>query len=79
MIEVISITEARNSFLSIIKSVKENFKRYILTKHGRPEVIILNYQEYCRMRETLDLISNKKALDDFLSGIREIKNRQNKK
>jgi len=62
MIEAISITEARNSFLSIVKSVKENFKKYILTKHGKPEVIILNYQEYCRMKETLDLVSNKEEL-----------------
>jgi len=75
MIEAISITEARNSFLSIVRSVNENFKKYILTKHGKPKVIILNYQEYCRMKETLDLVSNKKTLDDFLSGVREIKNR----
>lgn len=79
MMEAISITEARNSFLSIVKNVKENFKKYILTRHGRPEVVILNYQEYSRMKETLDLISDKKALGDFLSGIQEIRKRQSGK
>jgi prevent-host-death family protein len=55
-IETISLTQARKEFLPLIKRVEDNLSKFVVTKQGKPVAVILSYEEYVRMVETLKLI-----------------------
>jgi len=60
MIEAIQITEARQCFLPLITKVEKEGYRFIVSKHGAPVAVVLNYAEYTRMIETLRLVGDLK-------------------
>ena len=71
MLEAISITEARKRFLPLINQVEEDLYRFMVTKHGKSVAVILNYEEYSRMVETLRLIEDKEVALEIRHGLAE--------
>jgi prevent-host-death family protein len=59
LLEAISITEARKDFLPLIDRVGGELYRFMITKHGKPVAVVVSYEEYSRMVETLKLIEDK--------------------
>jgi len=59
MVNTISIRELRPKLASIVKSVHERFDRYIITKRGRPEAVIIGIEDYESILETMDIQSDK--------------------
>ena len=63
--EAISATEAREQFLKMIKEASREFARFIITHRGKPEAVMLSFNEFEGWLETLDISENpswKKAL-----------------
>lgn len=59
------ITEARSRFLSLVKDAGEAFSRYVITYRGKPEAVMLGYDEFEGWLETLEISQSpswKKAL-----------------
>ncbi len=65
MLEVFSISNARNDFLPLINRVKGGFYSFMVTKHGRPVAVVLSYEEYSRMVETLKIIEDRELMHDI--------------
>jgi len=59
MVNTISIRELRPKLAGIVKSVHERFDRYIITKRGRPEAVIIGIEDYESILETMDIQSDK--------------------
>jgi antitoxin YefM len=55
MIEAISITEARQKFLPLLERIAAGAYRFMVTKHGKPVAVVVSYEDYERMVETLKL------------------------
>jgi antitoxin YefM len=55
MIEAISITEVRRKFLPLLERIAVGAYRFIVTKHGKPVAVVVSYEDYERMVETLKL------------------------
>ena len=69
LFEAIPLTEARKNFLPLIKQVGDEHHKFIITRQGRPVAVVLSYEEYTRMTETLRLIQEvKKGLTDVEQG-----------
>lgn len=69
------ITEARAKFLELVKKAGSVFERFIVTKKGRPEAVVMSYDEYEGWLETLDIMSDpqlakgiKEAQEDVKKG-----------
>lgn len=71
MIEAISITEARKNLLPLIDRVEYQLYRFMLTKHGRPVAVVISYEEYSRMAETLRLIEDRELAREIKQGSSE--------
>lgn len=71
MLEAISITEARKNFLPLIDRVEEGLYRFIVTKHGKPVAVVISYEEYSRMVETLRLIEDRGLAREIKQGSTE--------
>lgn len=72
MLEAISITEARKNFLPLIDRVENELYRFMVTKHGKPVAVIISYEEYSRMVETLRLIEDRELAHEIKQGAAEV-------
>jgi prevent-host-death family protein len=71
MLEAISITEARQNFLQLLSRIKSEPYRFMVTKHGKPIAVVLDYAEYSRMLETLKLLENHHWLKSLGHGLNQ--------
>ena len=62
MIKSISIRELRPNIARVISDIHEKFDRYIVNRHGRPEVVMLSVEDYESLIETIEIESDKKLM-----------------
>lgn len=67
------ITEVKKDILKIVKEAEESFKRFIVTKNGKPEVVIMGYDEYEGWLETLEIMNNRQILKNIKKADKEFK------
>ena len=53
-----SVSEARQKFLELVRESSEVFDRFVFTKKGKPEAVMLNYQDYQGLLETLEILED---------------------
>ena len=53
--QIISISEGRRRLLELADQAKATFERFILTRNGKPELVVLNYEDYESLMETLEI------------------------
>ena len=75
MVNTISVRELRPSLSKVLKRIHNRFDRYIITKRGKPEAIIMSVEDYESLLETLEIQSDKelvkrleKAEQDYKKG-----------
>ncbi|MEE8194097.1 MAG: type II toxin-antitoxin system Phd/YefM family antitoxin [Dehalococcoidales bacterium] len=71
MLEAISITEARKDLLHLIDRVDGELYRFMMTRHGKPVAVVISYEEYSRMVETLKLIEDRELAREIRQGSAE--------
>lgn len=71
MLEAISVTDARKDFLPLIDRVESELHRFMMTRHGKPVAVVISYQEYSRMVETLKLIEDRELAREIRQGSAE--------
>ena len=72
MLEAISITNSRKNFLPLLSRVENDLYRFMVTKHGKPVAVVINYAEYYRMLETLRLIEDREFAHEINQGLSEV-------
>jgi len=68
MLEAFSVTATRKTFLPLIEQVRNESYHFMVTKHGKPVAVILSYEEYSRMVETLQLIEDRGLVREIQEG-----------
>ncbi len=61
------LTEARDRLSEIVDDVSSTGSDLVITKHGRPAAVVMGYDEYGSLLETLNILSDADtmaALDD---------------
>lgn len=71
MLEAIPITEARQKLLPLLSKIEEGAYRFMITRHGKPLAVVVNYEEYNRMAETLKLMEDRSRLQRIDTGLSE--------
>ena len=67
-------SQARNNLRTIIDKVCSDFEEYMITTKDNKTAVILSYDEYSAMKETLYLLSSKNNRDRLLDAVDEIEN-----
>lgn len=65
----LSITQARDKFLPLIREAKELLEEIIITRNGKPEAVLMSYEEYESWLETLEITQD----PELMAGIRQAK------
>ena len=67
----LSITEARNKFLDIVREAKNVLERVIITKNGKPEAVLISYEEYEGWLETLEIMKDPQLVKELKEARKE--------
>ncbi len=58
MAKTLSLSEVKTRLPELVAGVQEREEEVIVTKNGRPAAILMNIDEYTRLKETLDVLSD---------------------
>jgi len=58
MAKTLSLSEVKTRLPELVAGVQEREEEVVVTKNGRPAAILINVDEYIRLKETLDVLSD---------------------
>lgn len=58
MAKTLPITEVKARLPELVTGVEERDEEIIVTRNGRPAAVLVNYTEFERLKETLDVLSD---------------------
>jgi prevent-host-death family protein len=61
------LTEVRDNLREVVDTVVSTGSEFVITRHGKPVAVILGFEEYESLVETLNILSD----DDTMSAISE--------
>jgi len=67
-------SQARNNLRGLIDKVCDDFDEYIITTKDDKSAILISYEEYTSMKETMYLLSSKNNRDRLNESIDQIEN-----
>ncbi len=76
MSKTIPLKEARQKFSSLVDRVDRLSERFVVTKNGTPRAVLMSAEEFESWVETLELMSNPKAVKALEQGLKEAKARK---
>jgi antitoxin YefM len=56
--KTLSLSEVKTRLPELVAGVQEREEEVVVTKNGRPAAILINVDEYARLKETLDVLSD---------------------
>jgi antitoxin YefM len=59
MIKSISVRELRPNISRVINDIYSKFDRYIISRRGKPEVVMISVEDYESLLETIDIQSDR--------------------
>ena len=58
MAKTLPLSEVKTRLPELVAGVEEREEEVVVTKNGRPAAVLVNVQEYARLKETLDVLSD---------------------
>ena len=69
--DYISVTKAKSQFLDLIRKIKDTDDAVAITKNGAPEAVLMSMEKFNGLLETLDILSDEKAMKSIRKSIKE--------
>ena len=69
--EYIPVTKAKANLLDLVRKIKESDDTIAITKNGMPEVVLISMNKFQGLLETMDILSDEKAMKSIRKSIRE--------
>jgi len=58
MAKTLPISEVKTHLPELVSAVEARDEQVVVTRKGKPAAVLLSYNEYARLRETLDVLSD---------------------
>ena len=68
MAKTLSLSEVKTRLPELVAGVQDREEEVIVTKNGRPAAILINIDEYARLKETLDVLSDPGLMSQIAKG-----------
>jgi prevent-host-death family protein len=69
MAQALSISEVKAPLPKLIIGVEEREEEIVVTRRGKPAAVLVNYAEYERLKETLDVLSDPELMQQLRSSL----------
>ena len=73
MVHTITLKELRPELPKVVDSINKKWERYVVTKHGKPSVVMLSIDDYEALMETLDILADPRALKNLKRGEQDLR------
>ncbi len=73
MVNTISVRELRPRLADVLKSIHNRFDRYIITKRGQPEAVMMSIEDYESILETMEIQSDKALMRSIKKAEKELR------
>ena len=73
MVNTVSLKELRPALPEVISRIDEKLDRYVITKRGKPVVVMMSVEDYESLMETLDILADPKAMAILRRGEEDIR------
>ena len=60
--ETISLTELRPRLSELVERANDRYDRFVITRHGRAEAVLLSSDEFEGLLETLEILADEKLV-----------------
>jgi antitoxin YefM len=71
--EYIPVTKAKNEFLDLIRKIGGSDDAIAITKNGMPEAVLISMKKFKSLLETIDILSDEKAMQSIRNSIKQAK------
>ena len=74
MVKTLPISEVKARLPELVSGVAERDDEIVVTRNGKPAAVLVSYDEYERLKETLDVLSDERlmkqirASESYLAG-----------
>lgn len=72
MVTTVSVKELRPRLPTVIRRIDRRLERYVVTRRGKPVVVMLSVDDYESLMETLDLLADRRAMTGVRRGLEQI-------
>ena len=69
--QYIPVTKAKAALLDLIRNIKDSDDTIAITKNGVPEAVLISKRKFDGLLETLDILSDEKAMKSIKKSIME--------
>lgn len=70
--ETVSLTELRPRLSELVDRAHDHFDRFLITRRGRTEAVLLSSEEFEGLLETLDILSDQGLVRQLVEADREL-------
>ena len=74
--DYIPVTKAKSKLLDIIRKIESSDDTIAITKNGVPEAVLLSMSKFEGLVETLEVLSDEKAMKSIRKSIKEARERK---
>ena len=62
MTKTLPVSEVKTHLPSLLAGVEEREEEVVVTRNGRPAAVLVNYEEYSRLKATLEVLSDRELM-----------------
>jgi prevent-host-death family protein len=70
MAQALSISEVQARLPKLVTDVEEQEEEVVVTRRGKPAAVLVNYAEYERLKETLDVLSDPELMRQIRASLK---------
>ena len=67
--KIVSVTQLKPKLLKVISRAQKLGQEYVVTKNGHPAAVIMGFDEWENWRETLEILSDDRAMKRIRKGL----------
>jgi antitoxin YefM len=72
----IPVTKAKAALLNLIRQIEDSDETIAITKNGVPEAVLMSMRKFTGFLETLEILSDEKAMKSIRKSIAETQKRK---
>jgi len=72
MTHTLPITKARENLTKLVENAQKKLHEYVITVNGSPAAILMSIDEFESLKETLEIMSDKKLMKSIKQAEKEI-------
>lgn len=70
--EHLALADVKNRLSEVVEGLEREHGRVVVTKHGRPAVVMLSVEDLESLEETLEILSDRQLMDEISEGRAEL-------